>query len=65
MLISIYRRNSKEEIKVMEEKKIKIVSGDGKNLEISPVYEHINVGEGKKEDKRPKNIIVPDNKKKK
>ena len=45
-----------------EDKKIEIVSGDGKDLDISPVYDHINI-EKPKEDKEKKNIIIPDNKK--
>ena len=47
----------------MEDKKdIKIVSGDGKNLDISPVYNHIDI-EKPKDDKEKKKIIIPDNKK--
>lgn len=40
-------------------KNIEIVSGDGSNLEISPVYEHLNTGKPKCDNKRPKNIIIP------
>ena len=41
-----------------------VVDENGKNLEISPVYEHLNVAKpNPKEDK--KNIIVPEIKKKK
>ena len=51
----------------MEEKNndIEVVLDDnGENLEISPVYEHLNVAKPKpKEDK--KNIIIPEVKKKK
>lgn len=47
----------------MEDKKdIKIVSGDGKDLDISPVYNHIDI-EKPKDDKEKKKIIIPDNKK--
>lgn len=46
-------------------KQIEIISGDGSNLEISPVYEHINVVKTKDKDKKPKNIVVPGEKKKK
>ncbi len=47
----------------MEDKKdIKIVSGNGKDLNISPVYDHINIEKPKKE-KENKKIIIPDNKK--
>ena len=41
---------------------IEVISGDGSNLEISPVYEHINAAKPKSKDKNPKNIIVPKNK---
>lgn len=41
-----------------------IIDENGKNLEISPVFEHLNVAKPKpKEDK--KNIIIPEVKKKK
>ena len=47
----------------MEDKKdIEIVSGDGKDLDISPVYDHIDI-EKPKDDKEKKKIIVPDEKK--
>ena len=47
----------------MEDKKeIEIISGDGKDLNISPVYDHIDI-EKPKEDKEKKKIIIPDNKK--
>lgn len=47
----------------MEDKKdIKIISGDGKDLDISPVYDHIDI-EKPKEDKEKKKIIIPDEKK--
>lgn len=44
-------------------KEIKVVSGDGSNLDISPVYQHINAAKPKNRDKKPKNIIVPGQKK--
>lgn len=44
----------------MEEKKpIEVVSGDGTNLDISPVYDHINEVTPKSHDKKPKNIVIP------
>ncbi len=44
----------------MEEKKnIEVVSGDGSNLDISPVYDHLNASTPKSSDKKPKNIIIP------
>ena len=45
-------------------KEIEVVSGDGSNLDISPVYEHINAAKPKNRDKKPKNIVVPGQKKK-
>ncbi len=44
-------------------KEIEVISGDGSNLDISPVYEHINMSKNKNKDKKPKNIIVPGEKK--
>ena len=41
-----------------ESKKIEIVSGNGKDLNISPVYDHIDI-EKPKEEKEKKNIIIP------
>ena len=45
-----------------EDKNIEIVSGNGKDLDISPVYDHIDI-EKPKEGKEKKKIIIPDNKK--
>ena len=45
-------------------KEIEVVSGDGSNLDISPVYEHIEAVKPKNKDKKPKNIIIPGQKKK-
>lgn len=44
-----------------ESKKIEIVSGNGKNLNISPVYDHIDI-EKPKEEKEKKKIIIPNDK---
>lgn len=44
-------------------KEIEVINGDGSNLDISPVYEHINAAKPKSKDKNPKNIIIPDEKK--
>ena len=44
----------------MEEKKnIEIVSGDGSELDISPVNEHLNVGKPKPASEKPTNIVIP------
>lgn len=45
-----------------DKKKLEIVSGDGKDLDISPVYEHLNNGRPKCNEK-PKNIVIPEVKK--
>ena len=46
-----------------EKKELKVVTGDGSNLNISPVYEDINAARPKPQDKKPKNIIIPEVKK--
>ena len=48
-----------------EKKDIEVINGDGSNLVISPVYEHINAAKPKSKDKNPKNIVIPGKKKKK
>ena len=42
-----------------EKKEIKIVDGDGSDLDISPVYEDINDLRPKSKDDKPKNIVIP------
>ena len=51
---------------VMETKnqKIDIIAGDGKELNISPVYDHIDI-QKPKEEKEKKKFIIPEDKKKK
>lgn len=50
----------------MEEKKeIKVVTGDTSNLDISPVYEHLNVAKPQSSSKKPRNIVIPKAKKEK
>jgi hypothetical protein len=45
-------------------KKIEVVNGDGNDLEISPVYDHLNIAKPKTNDeKKSKNIIIPKEKK--
>lgn len=46
-----------------KKKDIEIINGDGTNLVISPVYDHINAAKPKSKDKNPKNIVVPGQKK--
>lgn len=45
-----------------EKKKIEVITGDGKNLDISPVYQHLEV-EKPKEEKKKENIVIPEEKK--
>ncbi len=47
-----------------EKKKIEIVDGDGSNLNISGVYDHLNSGKPKSSDNKPKNIVIPEEHKK-
>ena len=44
---------------VDNKKKIEIVDGDGSNLNISGVSEHLNAGKPKSSDDNPKNIVIP------
>ena len=44
----------------MEEKKnLEVVSGDGSDLNISPVYEHLNAGKPKSAKEKPTCIVIP------
>ncbi len=44
----------------MEEKKnLKVVSGDGSDLDISPVYDHLNVAKPKSSKEKPTDIVIP------
>ena len=45
-----------------ENKNIEVVSGDGKNLDISPVRTHISASKPKIKEKNGKKIIIPKNK---
>ena len=44
-----------------EKKKIEVVTGDGKDLDISPVYQHLEVEKPK--DEKKENIVIPKEKK--
>ena len=46
-----------------ENKNIEIVSGDGKDLDISPVHTHIPVSKPRIKEKTDKEIIIPNEKK--
>ena len=44
-----------------QEIEIEVVNGDGSELEVSPVYEHLNVLKPKsKEEDKKQNIIIPE-----
>ncbi len=45
-----------------EKKKIEVVTGNGSDLDISPVYQHIEVEKPKEEIKK-ENIVIPEEKK--
>lgn len=45
-------------------KQIEVVSGDGKDLDISPVRTHISASKPKIEEKKDKKIIIPKEEKK-
>ena len=45
-------------------KELEVISGDGSDLNISPVYEHLNAGKPKCKDEKRKNIVVPKEKNK-
>ncbi len=40
-----------------------VVSGDGSDLDISPVYDHLKPGKPKCNDEKRKNIVIPNEKK--
>ena len=46
-----------------EKKNLEVVPGDGSNLDISPVYEHLNAGKPKSAESKPTNIVIPKEKK--
>ena len=46
-----------------EKKKIEIVSGNGKDLQISPVSTHIPISKPKIKDTNDKKIVIPGEKK--
>ena len=43
-------------------KDLEIVPGDGKDLDISPVYDHIEIEKPNMDDKNKQNIVIPTNK---
>lgn len=45
------------------QKDIKIVSGNGKDLNISPVYDNLDIAKPEEETNTKKNIVIPKEKK--
>ena len=49
-----------------QEIEIEVVNGDGSELDVSPVYEHLNILKPKsKEEDKKQNIIIPEVREKK
>lgn len=48
-----------------EKKEIEVVSGDGTEIEISPVYDHIILDKPNNNNEKKGNIIIPKEKKEK
>ncbi len=46
-----------------EEKNIKIVSGNGDDLNISPVYDNLDIAKPNEDTNTKKNVIIPNVKK--
>ena len=58
-------KNENEKIEDTEKKELEVLSGDGTELEISEVFEHLNGTEPKFEKTKDKDkIIIPKTKKK-
>ncbi len=47
----------------MKKKEIKVVTGNGENLDISPVYSHIPISKPKTDNTNNKKIVIPEEKK--
>ncbi len=45
-------------------KKIEVINGNGNELEISEVHEHLRIAKPKTKDEKAKKIIIPKEKKK-
>ena len=46
-----------------DEKNIEVVSGNGDNLNISPVYDNLDIAKPNEDTNTKKNVIIPDVKK--
>ena len=44
-------------------KEIEVITGDGKDLNISPVYDHIKIDKPDNNSKKNKKIVIPKSKK--
>ena len=47
-----------------DKKELEVFSGDGSDLDFSPVYDHLSAGKPKCKDEKRKNIVVPKEKNK-
>lgn len=47
-----------------EKKNLEVVSGDGSDLNISPVYDHLNAAKPKSAKEKPTCIVIPKENKK-
>lgn len=47
-----------------ENKEIEVIVGSADDLEVSPVYNHLNAAKPKAKEGKEKNIIIPEAKKK-
>lgn len=45
-------------------KKIKVISGKGKNIKISDIKDHLNIEKPKEDENKKNNIIIPKKNKK-
>jgi hypothetical protein len=46
-----------------DKKDIEIVSGNGKDLNISPVYDNLDIAKPEEDSNTKKNVIIPEEKK--
>ena len=43
-----------------DKKELEVISGDGSNLDISNVYDHLNPGKPRPSEDKPRNVIIPE-----
>ena len=46
-----------------DKKEIEVINGDGSNLDISPVYDNLDIAKPEDESNTKKNVIIPEEKK--